>query len=50
MDRNGDGDLSRREFLGGRADFDQIDADGDGLISADEATSYDAKRRPARKD
>ncbi len=37
MDRNRDGDVSRREFLGARADFDRIDADRDGLISADEA-------------
>ena len=37
MDRNHDGDVSRREFLGTRADFDRIDTDGDGLIDAPEA-------------
>ncbi len=37
MDRNGDGDVSRREFLGSDEDFRRLDADGDGLISADEA-------------
>jgi Ca2+-binding EF-hand superfamily protein len=38
MDRNGDGDLSRREFLGSREDFDRLDKDGDGLISAEEGS------------
>ncbi|MBX3413412.1 MAG: hypothetical protein KF708_12050 [Pirellulales bacterium] len=37
MDRNSDGDISRREFLGERAAFDRLDTDGDGLISVDEA-------------
>ncbi|MEO2031101.1 MAG: hypothetical protein ABGZ35_03345 [Planctomycetaceae bacterium] len=37
MDRNQDGDLSRREFLGTRSQFDQLDGDGDSLIGADEA-------------
>jgi Ca2+-binding EF-hand superfamily protein len=37
MDRNGDGDISRREFLGPRADFERLDGDRDGLIDADEA-------------
>jgi Ca2+-binding EF-hand superfamily protein len=37
MDRNGDGDVSPREFLGTRADFQRIDTDGDGLIDPQEA-------------
>jgi Ca2+-binding EF-hand superfamily protein len=37
MDRNRDGDLSPREFLGSPALFKKLDADGDGLISAAEA-------------
>jgi Ca2+-binding EF-hand superfamily protein len=42
MDRNGDGDVSRREFLGSSADFKKIDTDGDGLISVEEAERADA--------
>ena len=37
MDRNGDGDLSRGEFLGTAAQFNRFDADGDGLIGIAEA-------------
>ena len=37
MDRNGDGDVSRREFTGPAAEFDKLDRDRDGLIDADEA-------------
>jgi len=37
MDRNHDGDVSRREFLGPREQFDRLDRDKDGLIDADEA-------------
>ncbi len=37
MDRNSDGDVSRREFTGSPARFQRFDADGDGLLSRDEA-------------
>ncbi len=37
MDRNRDGDLTRREFLGTREQFQKLDADGDGLMDAKEA-------------
>jgi hypothetical protein len=47
MDRNGDGDVSRSEFLGSKEDFDAIDTDRDGLISAEEAEAYDRKMRKA---
>jgi Ca2+-binding EF-hand superfamily protein len=39
MDRNGDGYVSRREFLGSLEDFKKLDLDGDGLISPEEAES-----------
>jgi Ca2+-binding EF-hand superfamily protein len=39
MDRNHDGDVSRREFLGPRDQFDRLDRDNDGLIDADEAAA-----------
>lgn len=37
MDRNRDGDVSRREFLGPLSKFDELDADSDGLLSGAEA-------------
>ncbi len=37
MDRNHDGDVSHREFLGPRDQFDRLDRDKDGLIDPDEA-------------
>ncbi len=43
MDRNSIGDVSFRNFLGTRAQFNRIDADGDGLISVEEAERYDAQ-------
>jgi Ca2+-binding EF-hand superfamily protein len=39
MDRNRDGEVSRREFPGPRAAFDRLDADRDGAIDAAEARS-----------
>jgi Ca2+-binding EF-hand superfamily protein len=41
MDRNGDGDISRSEFLGSGEDFRRLDTDGDGLISLEEALRAD---------
>jgi Ca2+-binding EF-hand superfamily protein len=49
MDRNQDGDVSRREFLGTDEEFRRIDTDGDGLISAEEATRADAWYRERKK-
>lgn len=37
MDRNQDGDVTWREFLGPRESFEQLDKDGSGWIDADEA-------------
>jgi Ca2+-binding EF-hand superfamily protein len=51
MDRNHDGDVSRREFLGTDEEFRRLDADGDGLISAAEANRADQllrKGKPSR--
>jgi Ca2+-binding EF-hand superfamily protein len=48
MDRNGDGDVSRREWLGTREEFDRIDKDGDGLISVEEAIAAEKEfNKPA---
>lgn len=44
MDRNGDGILSPREFLGPPEVFRRLDADGDGVISVDEAERADRQR------
>jgi Ca2+-binding EF-hand superfamily protein len=45
MDRNGDGDVSQREFLGTMEQFRRIDTDGDGLIDAAEAERADKEMR-----
>jgi Ca2+-binding EF-hand superfamily protein len=45
MDRNRDGDISRREFLGTAEQFKQIDSDADGLISIQEAEKFDGEKR-----
>lgn len=37
MDKNGDGDVSRREFTGQAEVFDKLDVDKDGLLNAEEA-------------
>jgi Ca2+-binding EF-hand superfamily protein len=49
MDRNADGDVSPREWLGTEEEFKKIDADGDGLISAEEAERYDALLKKQEK-
>lgn len=37
MDRNGDRELAREEFAGTKTQFEQLDADGNGLLSPTEA-------------
>lgn len=44
MDRNGDGDVSGREFTGPSDMFGKLDTDKDGLLSSDEASKADIKR------
>ena len=48
MDRNGDGVVTRREFLGTREDFQRIDSNGDGVITPEEAEHADALFRKAK--
>jgi Ca2+-binding EF-hand superfamily protein len=45
MDKNGDGDISPREFIGSAEEFRKLDLDGDGLISLAEAKAAEAARR-----
>jgi Ca2+-binding EF-hand superfamily protein len=45
MDRNGDGFVSLREYLGSKESFDRIDKNGDGLISVEEAESEETRLR-----
>lgn len=49
MDRNGDGDVSPREFLGTAEDFKRLDTDGDGLISVEEAERAERQRKNAER-
>lgn len=44
MDRNSDGVVSRREFLGPKEQFQRIDANGDGLIDVNEAERVNLKK------
>jgi hypothetical protein len=46
MDRNRDGDVSRREFLGSREQFERLDSDHDGLIAPDEAEAARPVKAP----
>jgi Ca2+-binding EF-hand superfamily protein len=46
-DRNNDGDLTFREFLGPRDAFEQLDADRDDLIDPKEAEAAERLRRPS---
>ena len=46
MDRNGDGFVSKREFIGSKALFERLDLDKDGLISPEEAAA--ASKLPAK--
>jgi Ca2+-binding EF-hand superfamily protein len=48
MDRNGDGDISRAEFLGTAEQFRRLDRDGDGLIDVTEAERVDEELRKHR--
>ena len=48
MDSNGDGYLSRREFLGTDEQFRRIDSNGDGRISKEEAFQADAAMRKTK--
>lgn len=48
MDRNQDGDVSLREFLGPLDKFREMDTDGDGLISPEEAARFDARHRSGK--
>jgi Ca2+-binding EF-hand superfamily protein len=48
MDRNRDGDVSRREFLGTDSEFRKIDTDGDGLISLEEAMAAEKLFRKSK--
>jgi Ca2+-binding EF-hand superfamily protein len=43
MDRNRDGYVSRREFLGTDEEFRKLDLDGDGFISVQEAEAAEKK-------
>jgi Ca2+-binding EF-hand superfamily protein len=48
MDRNQDGDVSAREFLGTKGQFTRIDANSDELLSAEEATNVSVNSNPDR--
>jgi Ca2+-binding EF-hand superfamily protein len=43
MDRNGDGDVTLKEFLGEKADFEKLDTNNDGFIEPGEAKAAKAE-------
>ena len=49
MDRNHDGDVSHKEFLGTDEEFKRLDLDGDGLISVEEAEKADLTLRRGKE-
>jgi hypothetical protein len=49
LDKNGDGKISASEFDGPRHHFNQLDVDGDGFISEDEAPKRPPQRRSQRQ-
>jgi Ca2+-binding EF-hand superfamily protein len=44
MDRNGDGDVTLKEFLGDETEFKQLDTNADGFIEAKEAAAVEAAK------
>ena len=50
MDRNKDRDLTRAEFPGTDEQFSALDADGDQLISVDEATAFEKNAQNANNE
>jgi Ca2+-binding EF-hand superfamily protein len=50
MDRNGDGAVSRQEFIGASAVFQRLDSDRDGLLDAEEAEASQQHKGDSQKD
>lgn len=44
MDRNGDGDLTLKEFLGDRQQFERLDTNGDGFVEPQEALAAERNK------